>query len=90
MAVTTYLEFRTLPWDGTRRTHVWQVYQRAPGVGTVALLGHVAWYSAWRQYAYMPMGNTVYNEECLRAVAEFCDDMTKLHRGHRQQKEAGG
>ena len=37
-------------------------------------LGTVRWYGAWRQYAFYPEPETIWNRDCLREVAGFLDD----------------
>jgi len=53
------------------KTKVWQVI-------TIALpndvIGIVRWYGPWRQYCFVPAENTVYNAECLRDIAQFCQE----------------
>jgi hypothetical protein len=43
-------------------------------------LGWVAWFSRWRKYAFYPKPETVYEEDCLRDIAEFCEAKTKEHK----------
>lgn len=44
------------------------------------LLGIVKWYGAWRQYAFFPEPETIYERQCLRDLAEFCEKETYKHR----------
>lgn len=34
-------------------------------------LGVIEWYSKWRQYCFMPYGNTVWNPVCLQDIQNF-------------------
>lgn len=34
-------------------------------------LGEIKWSCAWRQYAFFPIGFTLYEETCLRDIADF-------------------
>jgi hypothetical protein len=43
-------------------------------------LGEVKWFGRWRCYAYFPLNETIYEKQCLRDIAQFCEDQTKLHR----------
>ena len=45
-----------------------------------AQIGRVQWYGPWRKYCFMPVANTVFEQICLREIAAFCEDQTKLHR----------
>lgn len=44
------------------------------------ILGQVKWFGRWRKYAFFPKSNTLYEQDCLRDIADFCEDRTKLHR----------
>jgi len=43
-------------------------------------LGTVKWFGSWRQYSFFPHAGTVYERECLRAIADFCEKRTLEHR----------
>lgn len=45
-----------------------------------AQIGRVQWYGAWRKYCFMPIPNCVFEQMCLREIADFCENQTKLHR----------
>jgi hypothetical protein len=36
-----------------------------------SLIGEVRWYGPWRQYAFYPMPNTVYERQCLMDITKF-------------------
>lgn len=57
-----------LPAIQGRLTKKWEVRDRHGGV-----LGHVQWYGAWRQYAFFPFGDPVFNKGCLDALALFLE-----------------
>lgn len=44
-------------------------------------LGLVSWYSAWRQYVFAPSEDTVFSPDCLRDIADFCEQQTREHKG---------
>ena len=46
-------------------------------------IGLVQWYARWRKYCFFPMANTVYEQICLREIADFCERESKLHREKR-------
>ncbi len=39
-------------------------------------LGEIKWFSRWRRYAFHPLGHTVYEQDCLRKIADFCEEQT--------------
>lgn len=44
-------------------------------------LGLVKWYFQWRCYCFFPEPNTLFDRQCLRDIAEFCEEKTLEHRG---------
>ena len=49
-------------------------------------VGVVKWYGPWRKYCFFPMIETVFEQVCLRDIANFCENETVLHRLDRQHK----
>ncbi len=43
-------------------------------------LGWIGWFARWRKYSFFPKPETVYEEDCLRDIASFCEMKTKEHR----------
>ncbi len=43
-------------------------------------LGQISWFSKWRKYAFFPKDSTLYEEKCLRDIAQFLQDQTKKHK----------
>jgi len=66
----------------TGKTKVWEVV--TIGFGPQKL-GAVKWFPRWRKYTFAPQPDTVFEEVCLRDIAEFCEVQTKEHR---QKKKA--
>jgi hypothetical protein len=50
-----------------------------------AVLGTVAWYSRWRGYAFYPTPS-IFEEDCLREIADFCEARTREHRAARKER----
>lgn len=46
-----------------------------------ALLGEVRWFGRWRKYAFFPEELAVFEQDCLRTIADFCEAQSKEHRG---------
>ncbi len=44
-----------------------------------AQIGMVKWYGPWRKYCFQPSSNTVFEQVCLREIAQFCETETKSH-----------
>jgi|HubBroStandDraft_6_1064221.scaffolds.fasta_scaffold296960_2 hypothetical protein len=58
-----------------KKTDVWNVWS----TGGSHYLGRVAWFGAWRKYAFFPAPATLYDPECLRDVAAFLEVQTAAH-----------
>lgn len=46
-------------------------------------LGYVQWNSGWRGYAFHPLGAPIFEQDCLRDIAEFVEKATKEHKENR-------
>lgn len=44
------------------------------------ILGEIKWLGRWRQYVFHPADWTAFNPDCLRVIADQCEQMTKDHR----------
>lgn len=49
------------------KTSVWQCRSKRNG----GLLGIVRWYGPWRQYAFLPAPDTIFNISCNEAINNF-------------------
>jgi hypothetical protein len=67
-----WVAFVTQP-HGARKTCVWTVETIDGG----AHLGVVKFYPQWRRYAFFPAIQTVYESDCLRNIADFCEMQTR-------------
>lgn len=63
------------PVNKGAKTRQFSVFSRA----TSSLLGYVKWWANWRQYCFFPL-NSLFNHECLRQVAQFCQEATTAHK----------
>jgi hypothetical protein len=43
-------------------------------------LGYVKWYGSWRCYVFFPFRDSFFEKQCLRDIAQFCEEQTELHR----------
>lgn len=64
---TEYLRFRREETAERGVTQIWAVDSRRTGFP----LGYIRWFGRWRQYAFFPEPETVFNTECLSDVREF-------------------
>jgi len=71
----SYIRF--VPGPAKPKTLTWKVVTANL---FAAELGEVGWFARWRQYAFSPKAGTVFNKDCLREIADFCDQRTTEHR----------
>ena len=57
------------------KTKVWAVVSKHDDF----LLGYILWFAKWRKYSFTPEPNTVFEQDCLRDIADFCQKQTSLH-----------
>lgn len=70
----SWLSFENERRTASRLTCIWEVWCEG------AELGVVRWFSRWRRYVFEPSGGTVYEQDCLRQLAEFCERQTNLNK----------
>lgn len=68
------LEFTEQARNGQRKTKYWLV--SCNGID----LGHISFYSRWRQYCFHPDTETLYEKNCLREIADKCESESKALR----------
>lgn len=69
-----YISFVEFEQEG--ETKVWGVDAKRDGTP----LGVVQWFARWRCYTFGPEPETVFSDECLRDITDFCEAKTKEHR----------
>lgn len=80
MSESRWIQFVEIPVPPHFKTRRWHVRARENSV----LLGVIQWFGRWRQYAFFPAGETVFERQCLRDLAEFCERETKAQRAARR------
>jgi hypothetical protein len=48
-------------------------------------LGNITWHCGWRKYVFESFENNCYEEQCLRDIATFLENLTKKHKEGRKQ-----
>jgi hypothetical protein len=51
-----------------------------------AHLGEIKWFSQWRKYCFFPTNWTIFEEDCLRDIAEYLETVTREHRAKRKNE----
>lgn len=57
------------------KTKIWTVRNTVARVN----LGDVRWFGRWRQYAFFPGAELVFEKTCMRTIADFCERATRTH-----------
>lgn len=60
----------------SKKTKRWSVANKESGY----LLGFVEWYSAWRQYCFMPTSLTVFSKGCLNDISDFLKEIKNVRK----------
>lgn len=74
-----WVEFVELPVPPGRKTREWVVKNSQYR----SRLGYVRWDTGWRRYVLQPFHGTVWEQDCLRDVAAFVEEQTRLHKAAR-------
>lgn len=64
------------PRPSVKKTKIWNVANK----DEESHLGQIKWYGRWRKYAFFPAYDTIFEEECLRDISFFCEQVTREHR----------
>jgi hypothetical protein len=64
-----------------RKTLQWEV---RPVADAGNPLGEVRWYGRWRKYCFFAEPSTIYEQDCLRDIAQFCEEKTKEFRAEKR------
>ena len=85
--MSRYLEF--VMFADTGKTKVWAVNSLRHG----DMLGIIKWYGPWRQYAFFPQPETLFNRECMGDICIFIERAMgerRPARAAREGKDADG
>jgi hypothetical protein len=74
--MSKWIEFVNLGVIQGHKTANWRVITKDGR----SLLGEVKWFGRWRCYSFFPQPDCVFEKQCLRDIAEFCDAQTTAHR----------
>lgn len=71
------IEFCSMSKSG--KTALYDVFPK----GSDSSIGSVGWHAPWRRYAFFPLPGTLYEQDCLRDIADALEGLTGDHRKHR-------
>lgn len=72
-----WIDFIDGGMSASGKTRLWHV---VPKQGDGTPIGVIHWYGPWRKYCFSPNRNTIYEQDCLRAIADYCEKQTIAHR----------
>lgn len=79
--IPKWISFRLKERKTGAKTDVWDVWSlKLPP----AYLGTVKWFSRWRKYAFFAARDRIFEQDCLRDLAEFVESETEKHRKGRR------
>ncbi len=52
-------------------------------------LGAIKWFSRWRQYSFHPVGDTIFNTQCLKDICEFTEKLNQEHKKVKYETKKG-
>lgn len=62
-------------------TKIWTVITKDSNI----VLGEIRWHSSWRRYCFLPRGDTLFEQDCLRNIADFIEAKTIEHKFQRKK-----
>lgn len=76
MGESKWIYFVERPPERLRKLSIWEVRAKDGEI----TLGWVRFVGRWRCFAFYPSTDTLYEKQCLRDIADFCDTQTKRWR----------
>lgn len=70
-----WIKIETVGYTASGRTCIWSVKT----IDETETLGEIRWFGRWRRYAFYPRFGTVFEKQCLRDLADFCEVQTARH-----------
>lgn len=72
-----YIDFSRSRPSASGKTRIWRVlaYHDMSGTDSYSL-GEIKWHGAWRRYAFFPRPDTLFEHDCLRKIADYCEKQT--------------
>ena len=64
-----------------RKTGIYAVDNKKTG----DMLGVIRWHGAWRQYCFFPMGETIFNTDCMQYLIDFIKDLMEKRKNEIQE-----
>lgn len=79
---TTYLQFSLIGYSPSGKTKVFSVKNIKAGM----IIGMVFWEGRFRKYGYHSYSDIIYDNNCLRDITEFLEDLMTEHKEKKQNE----
>lgn len=80
----SYIRFELLQRPKNKKTDTWAVETRDGKIQ----LGSIRWFGRWRRYAFFVAPQMVFEEVCLREIAETIENLTAIHKAYQKKEKA--
>lgn len=82
-----YIDFRLHAVSPSGKTKTWKVQNRE----NLTILGTISWFGRWRKYVFEPLADMVFEETCMRDIAQFIQqETTYLRKAAATRRKATG
>lgn len=78
MSIESVKKWVTFTEAGTSKSGLTKIWHVTGKNGPEDGIGIIRWHGAWRKYVY-ESDPAFYDWDCLRLIAEFIEEQTKLH-----------
>jgi hypothetical protein len=68
------------------KTKAWRILSKQHS----SHLGWVKWWGGWRKYCFFPTEGSLFEQDCLRDIADFCESKTVEYRLSKQSEVLSG
>ena len=72
----------------TRRPHGLRAIGELKPSKAGLFLGGIKWWGGWRKYCFFPEQATIFEKDCLRDIADFCEAQTFIRQAERSLEKA--
>src|ERR1700747_4168 len=68
---TKFLEINEVGQSRSGKTKIFQIFS----INQDQLIGEIKWMGRWRQYAFYPFSETIWNDDCLLSIQTFLHNL---------------
>ena len=81
--VEKYIRFEDGEWSDSGKTRIWRIYNFHHN----QVVGWIRWYGGFRRYCFYTEEAAIYDNDCLRLVADKLDEVNARHREMKRQSK---